>query len=239
MSINLGGLANLGAGLNLSDAKTVNPNIPVTYRAYVLAAATQYALNPGLLAGLIETESSWNPNAVSSTGAVGLTQLEPATAKSLGVTDSRNPRQNIFGGAKYLSQLLKQYNGDVDKALQAYNGGPGNVGIPATVAYSKTVQQNAKKYGYNGKPTDSNDGSGASIIQSATDTGANTVINSANALASIASSVVNLIGTLLSKDFWFRFGKGMLGAVVLILGVWALFEMYIRSDGTSSPSAII
>jgi hypothetical protein len=97
-------------------------------------AAGEYGLDADLLDALVQTESNYDPGAVSSKRAIGLTQLMPDTAKSLGVSDPFNPEANLRGGAKYLSQMLKQFNGDVSKALAAYNAGPGTVtrygGIP-------------------------------------------------------------------------------------------------------------
>jgi soluble lytic murein transglycosylase-like protein len=87
-----------------------------------------------LLAAVVWQESRWNPAAVSAKGAIGLTQLMPATARDLGV-DPWQPFANLIGGAKYLSDLLKAFDGDVERALAAYNAGPRRVvrakGIPA------------------------------------------------------------------------------------------------------------
>ena len=87
-----------------------------------------------LLKSIAKAESNFNPTAVSHAGAVGIMQLMPTTAQSLGVTNSYDARQNIMGGAKYISSLLSKYNGDTSLALAAYNAGSGNVakygGIP-------------------------------------------------------------------------------------------------------------
>ena len=97
-------------------------------------ASAKYGVPENLLRAVAQAESDFNPKAVSSCGAVGVMQLMPDTAKSLGVTDPYNAEQNINGGAKYLSDLLKKYDGDIDKTLAAYNAGPGNVakydGVP-------------------------------------------------------------------------------------------------------------
>ena len=69
-------------------------------------------------------ESRFNPNAVSWRGAQGILQLMPKTAKWLGVTDSFDPKHNVFGATKYIAQLLQRFNGNVEMAVAAYNAGP-------------------------------------------------------------------------------------------------------------------
>jgi len=110
-------------------------------------AGKQFNVDPALLKSMMLKESSGNPTAVSPKGATGLMQLMPGTAQEMGVSDLTDPRQNIFGGAKYMSGLLDKY-GDVKTALAAYNAGPGAVdkhgGIPPypeTQNYVKTISQ--------------------------------------------------------------------------------------------------
>lgn len=97
-------------------------------------AAEKYNVNVDLLKAIGKAESNFNASAVSSAGAIGVMQLMPGTARSLGVSDPYNAEQNIMGGAKYISQMLDRYDGDIRLALAAYNAGPGNVdkydGIP-------------------------------------------------------------------------------------------------------------
>ena len=97
------------------------------YSATIASAANTYGIDPNLLTQVIKAESNGDPNAVSPVGAMGLVQLMPGTANYLGVTNPFDPTQSINAGAKYLSQLLKQFGGDTSLALAAYNWGPGNV----------------------------------------------------------------------------------------------------------------
>jgi transglycosylase-like protein with SLT domain len=92
--------------------------------ALAAEAAEQYGVSPELVLAVIETESNFRPEAVSHVGALGPMQLMPATAKSLGIEDPEDARQNIFGGTKYLSKLLDRFNGNVALALAGYNAGP-------------------------------------------------------------------------------------------------------------------
>lgn len=108
-------------------------------------AAATYDVPVQLLKAVAKAESGFNPNAVSYCGAQGIMQLMPATAAYLGVEDAFDPEQNIMGGAKYLSNLLKTYQGDVTLTLAAYNAGSGNVKKYGGVPPFKETQNYIKK----------------------------------------------------------------------------------------------
>jgi len=115
------------------------------YDGLIQAAAQRHGIDPALLKALIRAESNFDPNAGSPAGAQGLTQLMPATAAALGVTDVHDPAQAIEGGAKYLRQQLDAFGGDEAKALAAYNAGPGAVarygGVPPYAETQQYVQR--------------------------------------------------------------------------------------------------
>ncbi len=97
------------------------------YSALISQAASKYQLDEKLLHAVIQTESAYNPHAVSPKGAVGLMQLMPATAKRYGVKNRKDARQNIDGGARYLKDLLKMFNSNLKLAVASYNAGEGAV----------------------------------------------------------------------------------------------------------------
>jgi len=100
--------------------------IPVPhYLAQIIGdAAAKYRVDPNLIAAMAFRESRFDANAVSRRGAQGVMQLMPRTARALGVSDSFDPRQNIYAGTKYIASLLQRFDGDVEKSLAAYNAGP-------------------------------------------------------------------------------------------------------------------
>jgi len=90
----------------------------------IKSASQETGVSEELIAAIMTVESHGNPDAVSKKGARGLMQLMPATAKSMGVSNIMDPRENLLGGARYLAKLLKAFNGNVDWAIAAYNMGP-------------------------------------------------------------------------------------------------------------------
>lgn len=117
----------------VADTQAHSAAVPQAYAAYIAELADRYDLSPALLEAVVWQESRWRENAVSPAGARGLAQLMPGTARDLGV-DPDDPRANLEGGARYLRQQLDRFDGDLEKALAAYNAGPGRVirsgGVP-------------------------------------------------------------------------------------------------------------
>lgn len=120
-----------------------------SYDALIEQAAARNGVDPAVLHGLIQQESGFDPSAQSSAGAMGLTQLMPGTASSLGVTNPLDPAESIEGGARYLAQQLSRFGGNTADALAAYNAGPGAVqqygGVPP---YAETQSYVQKVLGY-------------------------------------------------------------------------------------------
>jgi soluble lytic murein transglycosylase-like protein len=115
----------------LQFSSSVNP---AEYDQIIASCSSKYGVNASLIKAVIHAESGYNPNAVSRKGASGLMQLMPGTARSLKVSNSFDPKDNVEGGVKYLRFLLDTFSGDVSLAVAAYNAGLNKVakygGIP-------------------------------------------------------------------------------------------------------------
>ncbi|MBP1992828.1 lytic transglycosylase domain-containing protein [Paenibacillus eucommiae] len=97
------------------------------YDSLIDQASSRFGVDVSLIKAVINQESSFDSQAVSSAGAKGLMQLMDGTARGLGVTDSFDAQQNVQGGTQYLANLLNKYGGNEGIALAAYNAGPGRV----------------------------------------------------------------------------------------------------------------
>jgi soluble lytic murein transglycosylase-like protein len=124
------------------------------YKYDINQAALRYGIDPAFVRAVIHAESHFDPQAISKTGARGLMQLMPETARELGVKNSLSAKQNIKGGVKHLARLLNKYDGDNELASAAYNAGEGAVkrhgGIPPykeTQVYVERVGILHKRYG--------------------------------------------------------------------------------------------
>ncbi len=128
------------------------------YAPLIAEAARKYLLPDSLVHAVVTAESAYDPNALSSAGALGLMQLMPATAQRFGVTNRKNPRANVFAGTKYLKELLGMFNNDVRLAVAAYNAGENAVikydnqipPYPETQNYVRKVLKYYRQYRENG-----------------------------------------------------------------------------------------
>ena len=120
------------------------------YDRLIDKVARAEGLDPDLLRAVVETESNYDPNAVSKKGAVGLMQLMPETARGMGVTDPFLPEENLEAGARYLRRLIDKYEGKLTLALSAYNAGEKAVerykGIPPYPETQGYVRKVLKAY---------------------------------------------------------------------------------------------
>ncbi|MDF0534636.1 lytic transglycosylase domain-containing protein [Shewanella yunxiaonensis] len=133
-----------------NPSSTINwrttPLFRSSYKTEIAKAAKAYQLDPALIRAVIHAESAFNSAAESRTGAIGLMQLMPKTAKALGVANAFSAPENIDAGSRYLAQMLQRFNGNISLACAAYNAGPTTVsnynGIPPypeTKAYVERV----------------------------------------------------------------------------------------------------
>ncbi len=123
----------IGSSANPKKSRTASNNghliasLKTQYGSVIKEVARAHALEDALLHAVVTVESAYNPRAVSKKGAAGLMQLMPETARRYGVTDRFDPVQNLHGGARYLTELLRMFNGNLSLTLAAYNAGETNV----------------------------------------------------------------------------------------------------------------
>lgn len=109
---------------NKIEVSSKNPNVNERIEDAVNISSQKYGVDANLIKAIIKVESNFNPNTVSSAGAKGLMQLMPENCRDLGVKNPFNIEENIDGGTRHIKEYLDRYNGNVEMALMAYNGGP-------------------------------------------------------------------------------------------------------------------
>jgi soluble lytic murein transglycosylase-like protein len=138
-----------GAGDFLAN-RAIDRGTPAEFKAHILNASRKYMVDPALVEAIIQVESNFRSDAVSRSGATGLMQLMPGTARDLDVMDRFNPRDNIHGGVKYISELMKRFNYNMTLVIAAYNAGPSAVerhnGVPPNAETPRYVKKVFKAY---------------------------------------------------------------------------------------------
>ncbi|MCA9536897.1 MAG: lytic transglycosylase domain-containing protein [Myxococcales bacterium] len=133
-----------------ANERSSDPGRYTRYDAYIREASQLYQLPESFVRAVVRVESDFNPNVVSNAGAMGLMQLMPSTARSMGVRDPFDPRQNILGGTRYLRVLANSFNGDLVLTVAAYNAGGGAVtryrGVPPYAETRRYVQRVLRHY---------------------------------------------------------------------------------------------
>jgi soluble lytic murein transglycosylase-like protein len=137
--------SNGGNAVRHAERTAPDPQRTARYDAFIREAAVLYVLPEELVRAVMRVESNFYHEAVSDKGAMGLMQLMPATARSMGVMDPFDPRQNVLGGTRYLRVLANRYGGDLVLTIAAYNAGEGAVdkyrGIPPYAETRRYVQR--------------------------------------------------------------------------------------------------
>lgn len=135
-----------GGGCQTLSRKTLNRKAK-RFDKSISSASKRYGVSKDLITAVITVESCFKKRARGTSGEKGLMQLMPATARRFGVKKGYNPWQNIHGGTKYLSYLLKRYKGNTKRAVAAYNAGEGNVGRSGRIRNIGYVNKVMRAYG--------------------------------------------------------------------------------------------
>ena len=218
-------VAGIKPGASTSFADTLNSAAQKSGRvdldAIFQRASQTYNLPLNLLKAVAKAESNFNPTVVSRSGAQGIMQLMPGTARGLGVTDAFDPEQNIMGGAKYLRQMLDRFGGDTKLALAAYNAGPGNVikygGIPP---FTETQNYVVKVMRYMGNDITAGSVPSAGTSGSATNLSALGTLSSLTGLSTASSGLKGLAGLVGPTGL----AEGDLSAMAMQLAITLISE---------------
>lgn len=116
--------SNVIQNTNRVESSNKDSNVNARIDLAITKSSKKYGVDENLIRSIIKVESNFNPNCISSAGAKGLMQLMPENCKEYGVKDPFNIEENIDGGTRHIKDYLNKYNGDVQMALMAYNGGP-------------------------------------------------------------------------------------------------------------------
>ena len=186
--------ANFDGMLRTETDKLNQASVTTNLDSIFKEAADKYGVSERLLKAIAYTESGFQADVTSSSGAMGIMQLMPSTASAYGVSDPYDAYQNIMGGANLISQLLARYNGDTSLALAAYNAGSANVdkygGIPP---FSETQNYVQKVLSYMG--SDTNTVASASTAETSEDVA--TTVSNFIAANNISQDTVEKLLTLL------------------------------------------
>jgi soluble lytic murein transglycosylase-like protein len=128
-----------------TPSKSSAKKICTPYESHIKNASEKHQMDPDLIKAVIKQESNFNPADVSNKGAIGLMQLMPETARGLGVQNAFDPYENIHAGTRFLRIMLENFNGDLEKALAAYNAGPGAVRKYGAIPPYKETQNYVRK----------------------------------------------------------------------------------------------
>jgi membrane-bound lytic murein transglycosylase B len=204
-----------------TPATGVPSSVPAKYRQYVADAARALGIPASVVAAQIGLESAWNPNAKSPAGAEGIAQFMPGTFKEYGSGSPYNVDDAFAAYTAYMKQLLKTEGGDIRKALQAYNAGPGN--LPAGAGYADTILKRAGSGGGSADagetasaPVDAGSGGGGLLSWPGEITGF------FQTAYSDLSSTADFFAAFFQPSTYVRIGAGFWGIVFVILGIVCL-----------------
>ena len=204
-------------------------SIPSKYAKYVKAAADATGMPEQLVAAQIETESSWNPNAKSPAGAEGIAQFMPGTFKTYGKGSPYNVANAFAAYTAYMKALLKQEGGSIQKALEAYNAGPGNLGAGATYAHiilGKAGVPVGAKAGKSGENSAYDPNSGVNQVIGAATGGLldfpGEIVTFFKEGASSLEDATQFLTAFFQPSTYVRIGAGITGFSFLIIGLIAL-----------------